>query len=240
MSAAFEIEFPAQPAGPAGEELVDVAFADGRAERLRLHQYDRLYAVPGLYEAVVQDRLDCQAPSVVAALLVAGAERLGWAPADVRVLDLGAGNGVSGEAQVAAGLRPVAAVDILASAREAALRDRPGLYGSYLAADLTDLTPEAEAELRAHEPNAIAIVGAVGGGHLPPAALYAAVGLLAPGPALLAYVADPDHSSELAAMLAAMGERGQLQELAREGYRHRRTAAGGERHWDAVLARIDL
>lgn len=240
MAATFRIDFPAQPAGAAGDELIDVAFADGRAERLRLHEYERLYAVPGLYEAVVQESLDCRAPAVVADLLAAGAERLGWAPGDVRVLDLGAGNGVSGEAQAAAGLQPVAAVDILPAARDAALRDRPGLYGTYLAADLTDLPPEAEAALRAHEPNAIALVGAVGGGHLPPAALREALTLLAPGPALLAYVVDPDHGSELAEMLAAMAAEGHLEELARERYRHRRTAAGGERHWDAVLARLDL
>lgn len=240
MAATFRIEFPTQPPGAAGEELIDVAFADGRAERLRLHEYDRLYAVPGLYEAVVQERLECRAPTVVAALLASGAERLGWEPGDVRVLDLGAGNGVSGEAQAAAGLRPVAAVDILPAAREAALRDRPGLYDTYLAADLTDLSPQAEAGLRAHEPNAIALVGAVGGDHLPPAALREALELLAPGPALLAYVIDPEHGSALEATLAGLAAEGRLRELARETYRHRRTAAGGERHWDAVLARLDL
>ena len=67
----------------------------------------------------------------------------------MRVLDIAAGNGVSGEALAAAGLRPVLGTDIVPSAREAALRDRPGLYDQYLILDLLALTDGERAAVTA-------------------------------------------------------------------------------------------
>lgn len=208
----MRITFPPQPAGAAAEELVAV---DGRT--LRLHDYAALYAVPGLYEAVVQDALGCRAPAVVAALLARAA---GGAP--LRVLDLGAGNGVSGEALRAHGLDPVLAVDREPQARAAAERDRPGLYGAYL----TEPDPDA---IRAAAPQALAVIGALGAGHVPRAAVDAIAPLLA-APALVAYCFDVELGDPL-----RTGP-----ELARERYVHRRTAAGGERIWEAVVAQAPV
>ena len=191
---------------------------DGR--RLRLHDYPALFAVPGLYEAVVQDALRCRAPEVVAALLAGAA---GGAP--LRVADLGAGNGVSGEALRAHGLDPVVALDLLPEARAAALRDRPGLYRDYLAADAAALGPSDEARVRACAPQALTVVGALGGSHVPRAAVEALLALLEP-PGLLAYCFDVELGDPI----------GIGRELARERYVHRRTAAGGERIWEAVVS----
>ena len=78
---------------------------DGRVEELRLHDYERLYSLPGVYEQIVQERLGCRSPQEIA--VDAGARRsigsAGIAPRS-RVIDLAAGNGVSGEALAAEGL----------------------------------------------------------------------------------------------------------------------------------------
>ena len=203
--------------------------ADGRTERLRLHDYARIYAVPGLYEAIVQDRLGCRTPDRMARMLAAAAPEAGLAPGDVRVLDAGAGTGVSGAALAAHGLRPVAGLDLLPAARDAALRDRPGLYGVYLAADLTALTPDEAAAVRAARPNALACVGSVGGDHLPAAAVAAGLALLEP-PRLLAYAFDVALGEDpLGPLLAG------ARELRRERALHRRTVTGGERIWEAAV-----
>jgi hypothetical protein len=62
---------------------------------------------------------------------------------------------------------------------------------------------------------------------VPRAAVEALLALLEP-PALLAYAFDV----ELGDPLGAAGD-----ELGRERYVHRRTAAGGERVWEAVVVR---
>jgi SAM-dependent methyltransferase len=189
---------------------------------------------------VVQRRLGCRTPERVAALLAGAAERSGdevpgrGASAALRVLDAGAGNGVSGDALAARGLDPVVGLDLEPAARAAALRDRPGRYGIYLTADLTDLAEADEAAIRAARPQALACVGSVGGDHLPPAAVVAGLRLLEP-PALLAYAFDAGRGPDpLRDALAGAPV------LARERYVHRRTVTGGERVWEAVVAQAGL
>jgi hypothetical protein len=221
LSPPFEISIPPQPPGTAGQELVDVAGIG----RLRLHDYERIYAVPGLYEALVQQRLGCRTPDRMAALLAAAA------PPGLRVLDAGAGNGVSGEALAAHGLDPVVGIDLLPEARAAALRDRPGLYGTYLVADLAALGAEEEAAIRAARPQALACVGSVGAGHLPPEAVAAALTLLEPG-ALVAYAYDIELGADPLGDLFAGAE-----ELHRDRALHRHTVTGGRRIWEAAVVR---
>ena len=227
----FEIRFPAQPPTDAAGELVDV-HRGGRVQRLRIQDYERVYAVPGLYEEVVQRRLGCRTPARMAALLAGAAARVGWMPADVRILDAGAGNGVSGEAFAAHGMRPVVGLDILPAARDAALRDRPGVYDTYLAADLCALTPAEEQVIRDAAPNALACVGSVGGGHLPAEAVAAALRLLPPD-VLVAYAYDVELPEDPLRELLA-----NARPLARERGLHRRTVTGGERHWEVVVVHV--
>ena len=242
---AAEVHFPPQPSAGAGDEFVEVRVTSpgasgadragspgGRNQRIRLHDYERIFAVPGLYEEIVQRRLGCRTPARIAGLLARAAARLGWAPGDVRILDAGAGNGVSGEAFAQLGMRPVVGLDILPAARDAALRDRPGVYGAYLAADLGALAPAEERLIRDAAPNALACVGSVGGGHLPVAAVAAALELLAPD-ALVTYAYHPELGADpLFALLR------DAEPLVRERALHRRTVTGGERHCEAVVVRL--
>jgi predicted TPR repeat methyltransferase len=228
----FRVRFPRQGLGGPDEEVFEVTFDDGRVESFSMHEYGRVYAVPGLYEEVVQRMLGCATPDVVARMLASASPH----PAALRVLDLGAGNGVSGSSLAAAGLRPVVAVDIEPAARPATLRDRPGLYDLVLTADVASLAEEDEAAIRALEPNALTLVGAIGNDHVGPAELRAAALLLTPE-ALVAY-AYPEYEDdgELLAVLASLGA---VAELGRETYVHRRTASGDERTWKASVVRLD-
>jgi predicted TPR repeat methyltransferase len=227
----FAVRFPPQPETDAAGEFFEVEL-DGAFERMRVQDYERLYAVPGLYEEVVQRRLGCRTPDRMADMLAAAAAQLGREPASVRILDVGAGNGVSGEALAARGMRPVVGLDILPAARDAALRDRPGVYDAYLAADLCALAPDEEQLIRDAAPNALACVGAVGAGHLPAEAVAAALELL-PADALVTYAYDVEQPADpLQELLAG------ARQLARECALHRRTVTGGERHWEAVVVEL--
>lgn len=152
---------------PPNREEVLVRFADGRTERVRVQDYERVYRVPGLYEAIVVDELQCRSPDRVASMLARAARRLGRTSESVRVLDLGAGNGVSGEALAAHDLRPIVAIDVEPAARTAASRDRPGVYETYLTADVLSLTAAQRRAIEALELNALSCVGAIGMNHVP-------------------------------------------------------------------------
>src|SRR4051794_28492876 len=70
---------------------------DGERRRIRFHDYHEIYAIPGLYEQIFYEELECDSPRTVSTLL---AGQLGMdeiEPADLRILDVGAGNGMVGE-----------------------------------------------------------------------------------------------------------------------------------------------
>jgi hypothetical protein len=239
----FTAELADQAEPEIGREVIHVRHDDGRTEDVYLHDYERLYALPGVYEEIVQERLACRSPEEVASLLAGAVDSLGWDRAAVRVIDLAAGNGVSGEALAAEGLRPMLGTDIVPSARAAALRDRPGLYGSYLTLDLLALSPEqrdAVTAVRATALNCVAPVG-IEAGQLPPAAFVQAAKLLAPD-ALVAYMHDPMFGTPDAVTpqlwADGLGEGVRSEELARRRYLHRYTVGGKPYEMEAAVWRI--
>jgi len=72
------------------------------------------------------NRLKCSLPSKVAEILKKAMDANGWNLTESRVLDLGAGNGIMGEVLKKHGVARLIGVDIIAEAKEAVIRDRPG------------------------------------------------------------------------------------------------------------------
>jgi hypothetical protein len=165
---------------------------DGTVEEVRLHDYERVYSLPGVYEQIVQEDLGCRSPAHVAAMLTGALDALRRDVADTRVVDVAAGNGVSGEALRAAGLDVVLGTDIVPAAREAALRDRPAVYDEYLTLDLTALTTAEADHLRSLGANALTCVAPVGSfpGTVPPQVIAAVCPLLS-GEPLVVTLFDP-------------------------------------------------
>ena len=219
----------------AAESLV-VRFADGREERMRLHEYDRVYAIPGLYEEVVQRRLECLSPRVLADALLAHA---GLAPEDLRVFDLAAGNGVTGEELAARGVAELVGSDNIPEARDAAERDRPGLYSTYVVGDI-DETPELRELVRSHSLKALVCAGALGLGHISAASFDR---LWSEFPAGSLFSASVEESlaepggSDFGDYLAELDSGDEAEVLQRERFRHRSLMGGGEVHYLAVVAR---
>ena len=128
MAADFDLRLDPSPGDQHEEELV--VTRDGREERMRLHEYDRVYAIPGLYDEILR-RVEYASPAKVAELLFAATE-----PSGVRALDLAAGNGVSADPLLAGGAAALVGMDLIPEAREAALRERPDAYLEYVAGDV--------------------------------------------------------------------------------------------------------
>jgi hypothetical protein len=226
---------------PIGQERIRVRHADGRVEELRLHDYERLYALPGVYEQIVSERLACRSPAEVAAMLATAVEDIGWDRGRVRVIDIAAGNGISGQALAAAGLHPVLGTDIVPAARAAALRDRPGLYDEYLTLDLLALSDADEALIRELHANALCCVAPVGEHAVPAPALAAAAALLEDD-ALVVYLHDVDIAGADPVTLELwrdlLGPDSRADELVRRRYVHRQTANGAPYEMEAVVWRL--
>ena len=159
------------------EEWILVETDDG-SKKLRLHDYAAFYSVPGLYELVVYETLQCDSPAVVAQLLESELAREGEAAGDLRVLDLGAGNGCVADALSETGVREFVGLDICHEAAIAAERDRPGLYRDYIVGDVTNLSDSDARTLKRHDFNCMVCVAALGFGDIPPLVFLEAYNLV--------------------------------------------------------------
>lgn len=205
-------------------------------EVVHLHDYPRLYAVPGLYEHVVQELLGCRSPQVAADGLVRAVRQLDLEAGRLRVLDVGAGTGLVGELLREHSFSEIVGLDALTEARAACLRDRPGVYRDYLVGDLDEPAPELSAGLQAHQPSALIAAGAFGGTHAPPRALTNALALLPRG----APVAFTIHrrwlrTDEPGGFLTLLLSSRELSVLERTSFRHRLTTTGTPIHYELIV-----
>ena len=236
----FDLAFPQANAGADQDAECCEVTLDGEKRRIRFHDYDEIYKVPGLYEHLFYEILDCQSPKVVCDLLLEQLQDGGHAPADLTVLDLGAGNGMVGECLKDMGCGTIVGADILPEAAEAAERDRPGVYDEYLVADLTDPTPEDAATLERYRFGVMTSVAALGFGDIPPEAFQYAYDHLVPG-GWLAFCIKEDFLEEsepsgFNQLIRNLLDSGELKTFAERRYQHRMSAQGEPLHYVALIA----
>ena len=211
---------------------------NGDWRRLRFHDYHEIYERPGLYEYLFYELLECQSPRRVVGLM--GEVRAEQAPAEpLRVIDLGAGNGIVGQELRAIGATEIVGIDIIDEARMAAARDLPEVYDDYLVADMTAPDETARKRLRALRPNALTCVAALGFGDIPPAAYRHAANFVAPG-GLLAFniraeFLDARYTHGFSEMMRRMVNDGVARLEATRRYRHRLSAAGDPIYYTAMV-----
>lgn len=230
---------------PGEEEWIEFGPADAR-RRVGFHDYAAIYAVPGLYEAAFYEGLGMCSAAEVVGLFASALADTGQGPANQRVLDLGAGNGMGADMLRELGVELLVGLDVEPTARDAAVRDRPGGYDDYLVGDLGAFGQAELAALRDRRLTALVALAAIGEGHVPPATLQTGLDLLGPGgvfafavtPALLPTSEDPagratGYPDWLAALFADRAE-----ELARRTYVHRRQTDGTPHDAVALVGRL--
>jgi predicted TPR repeat methyltransferase len=209
--------------------------------RIRFHDYGQIYNIPGLYERLFYDRLKCCSPTRVVRLLTDVVSDLGIHPGSLKVLDLGAGNGMVGDELRSAGVNEIIGLDIIPEAKKAALRDRPGVYQDYLVADMTNMRPSDEETLRRQRCNCLSTVAALGFSDVPPAAFAAALSMIET-PGLLAFNIKEDFlreedSTGFTKLIRRLSREEILQIQAYRRYRHRLSMTGRPLYYVAMVAR---
>lgn len=179
----YHIRFPASDTHPLGQDqaFFILTHPEGESEPIRFHDYARIYQMPGLYEQLFYDRLKRASPEKVVSILRYALQSEPGRFNELRVLDLGAGNGMVGEELQRHGVARVVGVDIFAEACAASMRDRPGIYDEYFVADLTRPGDDLRETLRAWNFNAMVCVAALGFGDIPVRAFWEAFNLVEDG-----------------------------------------------------------
>lgn len=218
------------------EEALVLKFEDGREEHMRLHEYSRVYDIPGLYEEVVQKRLECASPKTLADALVQETTKAGVPPSDLRVLDLGAGNGVVGDELRGHGVEVLIGQDNIEEARTAAFRDRPGLYGEYLVGDLQTL-PAIDDLTESMQLNCLVGAGALGLGHISAETFDRTWQRFRPGSWFAVTVAESlvTPASEFGDYLQDLRRSSTTRLCVQERFRHRLTMSGTPIYYFVVV-----
>jgi SAM-dependent methyltransferase len=152
-----------------------------REIKVRFHDYGEIYRRPGLYEQLFYQRLKCSSPKKVADILAKVLHENRVEMTELRVLDLGAGNGMLGEQLQASGVARVVGIDICEDARHACERDRPGVYDDYSICDFCRFDPDMRQRMAAWKVDCLACVAALGFGDIPALAFATAFNLVTPG-----------------------------------------------------------
>jgi len=214
----------------------------GKKRRVRFHDYADVFRIPGLYEEIFYECLECNSPSYICNLLDDVAREYGEDPGNFRVLDVGAGNGMVGdELQELDMAEAIVGIDITPAAKEATERDRPDVYDDYLVADLTDLPETDEERLRRANANCLTTVAALGFGDIPPLAFAKALDLIET-PGWLAFNVKENflreqEQSGFSRLIRRLNREGYIQTLCYRRYQHRVSIAGKPLYYVAVVAR---
>ena len=236
----YPIRFPRHRDLDQDEEWCEVKY-DEAWHRVRFHDYRDVYTIPGLYETIFYRTLRCNSPNRVVGLLEDVLNEHGFPPEELRVLDLGAGNGMVGEVLQNLGTRQIVGTDIIPEAKTATERDRPWVYNDYYVADFTDLPADLERTLRDWDFNALTVVAALGYGDIPARAFLNAFNLIRDGGWIAFNIKEDflrdEQKPGFSGLLNRLTRRDIIQMEAYKRYCHRLNIAGEPLHYIAAAAR---
>lgn len=235
----LRVELPSDINGLSQDEEFCIVHDNGATRKIRFHDYHEIYSIPGLYEHIFYEKLKCNSPEVVTSLLAEAVEDTEDSFADLMVIDLGAGNGMVGEALVDRGVDGVIGVDIIEEAAAAADRDRPNVYDDYLIEDFRRLDGDVERRLAAADPNCLTCVAALGFDDIPAAAFANGFNLIADEGWVAFNIKDEfvneEADSDFSRLIENMITEGIMRPVAEERYQHRLAIDGAPLTYQAIV-----
>lgn len=242
MSTNFQIRLPDNIENlPINEEYVFIT-ENGRERRLKLHDYAEVYRIPGLYNYLALEKLAYRSPQVMATLLIENLKNSGESVEELKLLELGAGSGLFGQAVAKLGATSIIGIDIVPEAAEATRRDAPGVYENYFVEDLTQLSKSTRDLLNEKKLNGFICCSALSEGHIPVKAFATGMNLIKDRGWVLFNVAKTSYECqencpEFVNFYRQAVEKDYLKIHNTQPYLHRRFLNGQPLEYVAILAK---
>jgi SAM-dependent methyltransferase len=212
------------------EEFVNVELKNGESRIVYLHNYSDIFPHPGLFEDIFIHLLKSNSHNEICDSFVEILRTNGTNPSQLQVLELAAGNGVTGECFRKAGFRTIIGLDILECARDAALRDRPSVYSDYIVENIdSPQLDERHPDWNQLFDVAI-VVAAIGMGHLNANALRKAFSFLKPDGYFVfniySRLFNCEPKTEFDYLISELSDNNMI--CLRKEYRHRKSVDGSD------------
>ena len=213
----------------------------GNQRKIRFHDYNEIYQIPGLYEQLFYDRLKCSSPVKVTSILDAAVRQSQDTLSELRVLDLGAGNGMMGDELKKHGVSRLIGIDIIPEAYDATIRDRPGVYDAYYVEDFTKLKADKKEEIISWQCDCMVTVAALGFGDIPVKAFIEAFNIIKSEGWVAFNIKDSffdtSDDSGFSKMIRELAFSKHLDVYYIERYRHRLSIEGEPLYYFAIAGR---
>jgi hypothetical protein len=238
----IEVRFPVSEAGfEAQDEERCILCLENSERMIRLHDYNEIYRIPGLYEYLFRKTLKYKSPEVVTRLLVEEVNKTSDVVSQLNVLEIGSGNGVAGELLKQHKIKAIKGTDIISEAAAAAMRDRPDVYADYYVGDFQNLAPDTERQLKANAFNCLFTVSALGFGDIPPGAFARAFNYISDN-GWIAFnlkesFTDKDDPTGFSSLISHMVDEKILEIRCEHQYCHRLSVNGKQLFYIAVIGR---
>jgi len=192
----FQIRLPDNAGNLSINEEYFFLTQNGQERRLRLHDYDEVYSIPGLYEYIAIEILKYRSPEIMSSLLVEKVTETGLPIDKLKILELGAGSGLFGKALAKLGITSIVGIDIVPEAAVAANRECPGVYQDYIVEDLTQLSESTKNRIKEQQLNCLVCCSALSSDHIPVAAFNEALNLLQEGGWVMFNIAQTSYENQ--------------------------------------------
>jgi len=224
---------------PINEEYFFIT-QNGQERRLRLHNYNEVYSIPGLYEYIALEILKYRSPEIMSSLLVEKMTEIGLPIEELKILELGAGSGLFGKALAKLGVTSIIGIDIVPEAKIATERECQGVYQDYFIEDLTQLSESTKNKLKEQKLNCLVCCSALSSDHIPVEAFQVALSLIQDGGWILFNVAkssyeNPSNSSKFIKFYHQASAEGTLKLNYSYSYIHRHFFNGQSLEYIAIL-----
>jgi len=242
MQQRHRIQFPKRESSHLNQDESYFYLQDSNGQRkLRFHDYNEIYKIPGLYEQIFYDRLKCTSPFKVTSILQAAVKQSQDNFSELRILDLGAGNGMMGEELKKHGVSRLVGIDIIPEAYDATVRDRPGIYDAYYVEDFTKLDEAKKEEISTWQCDCMVTVAALGFGDIPVKAFVEAFNIIKSEGWVAFNIKDSffdvTDDSGFSKMIRELTFSKHLDVYYIERYRHRLSIEGEPLYYFAIVAR---
>jgi hypothetical protein len=239
ISKDINVSFPEKGEKYSQDEEFCTIHLDGIEKRVRFHDYNEVYSIPGLYEKIFYEYLRCCSHKTVCDHFFQELKKHRYSANQLRVLEIGAGNGMVGEQLRQSFVSKIIGIDILIEAKLAAYRDRPKVYDDYYAIDLTEIPKQIEEEILQKKLNSMVSVAALGFDDLPPLAYAKAFNLISENGWIALNIKDEFLSekdeSGFSKLIKRMIKDGILTINTREKYQHRLATDNTPLYYYAII-----
>ncbi|MDA0886079.1 MAG: class I SAM-dependent methyltransferase [Cyanobacteria bacterium] len=238
----YNIKFPVTEPHQIQQDEAFFSFTENKQEiQFRFHDYGEIYKRPGLYEQLFYERLKCNSPKKICGILDKVLQDNRIEMTELRVLDLGAGNGMFGKQLQNIGVARVIGVDISEEAQIACERDRPGIYDAYYVCDFCNLDAATQQKLTEWQIDCLSCVAALGFGDIPAKAFANAFNLVAQSGWIAFNIKDSflleSDTSEFSLLIKSLLLSDALKIQHLERYRHRISIDGRSLFYYALVGK---